>query len=344
MDRLAVLVLGVLLLVAGCSSGAGSTPESAQPAAGSESGAGPNATSGSRAGSDPAAFPTTVDTINGAVTIPKQPQRVVLLTDQLVETAAAIGVTPVGAPTPTTPLGPWADGKINQKDSSVFSIPMADGVPAEKVAALTPDLIVGSDYLVDTATYAKLSKIAPTVVLAVNADPDSQTPAWESNARDLGRATGHAAQAEQVITSVNGKIEQVKKDNPQIAGKTFQLGNFLSASEFVCTNSDQTSSALFLRSLGLKLAKLPGAGSEPRVVLSKERFTDLNDVDLVIMGSSDKDLAGKLADDPIFRQLTPVKNKTADQVDLTWVTAYNIPTALSIGSLLDDLSPYLQRL
>ena len=334
MRRLVVLLVSVIvLLAAGCSSGAG---------ADTTSGTSSGSSTGSAAGSS--GFPATVDTTNGKITIEKQPRRVILLSDQLVETAAAIGVTPVGAPTPTTPLGPWADGKIDQKNSKVFSISMADGVPAEKVATFSPDLIVASDYQVDAGMYAKLSKIAPTAVLPLNAAEGSDTPAWESNALALGQATGHRTQADEVIKSVNDKIAQVRKDNPQIAGKTFQLGNFLSASEFVCTNSEQASSALFLSSLGMKLAKLPGAGSEARVVLSKERFTDLNDVDLVIMGSSDTGLAAKLKKDPIFGKLTPVKNKTADQVDLTWVTAYNIPTALSITYLLDDLEPYLKRL
>lgn len=318
-----VLISGIAMLAAGCNSGAGTVSEPV---------------------GHSADFPVTVQTVNGAITIRDKPQRVVLLSDQLVETAAAIGVTPVGGPKPGTPLAPWAEGKIDQSDTEVFSIPPFDGIPAEKVATYAPDLIIGSDYQVDAATYAKLMKIAPTVVLALNTDKDSQVPTWQSSAQTIGRATGHSDQAEQVVDQVLTKIRQVKQDNPQIAGKTVQLGNFLSSSEFVCTNSEHASSALFLRSLGLELARLPGAGSEPRVQLSKERFTDLNDVDLVIMGSSDPELAAELADDPIFSRLTPVRKKTADQVDLTWVTAYNIPTVLSIPALLDDLEPYLQRL
>lgn len=320
-----VLLSGIVLLAAGCSSGAGAAPAPT--------------TRGSADG-----FPLTVQTVNGPITMAKKPQRIVLLNDQLVETAAAIGITPVGGPKPGTPLGPWADGKVDQKNAAVFAIPPFDGIPAEKVATYAPDLIIGSDYQVDAATYAKLKKIAPTVVLPLNTDKNSDVPTWQSSALTIGQATGHSKQAQQAIDGVLAKIAHVKQDNPQIAGKTVQLGNFLSSSEFVCTNSDSASSALFLRSLGLKLAKLPGAGSEPRVVLSKERFTDLNDVDLVIMGSSDTELAAELAKDPIFSRLTPVRNKTADQVDLTWVTAYNIPTVLSIPSLLDDLEPYLQRL
>jgi hypothetical protein len=64
----------------------------------------------------------------------------------------------------------------------------------------------------------------------------------------------------------------------------------------------------------------------------------------MIMGSSDAKLSAELDKDPIFTQLSPVQRRTADQVDLTWVTAYNIPSVLSIPSLLDDLEPYLKRL
>lgn len=321
------LALCLLLFAAACNSSAdGSTADPVKSADGADAG-----------------FPTEVDSVNGPVAIESRPERVALLTDQLVETAAAIGVTPIAGPEPTTPLGPWAEGSIDQDNADVFSLPLTDGVPVEKIAAADPDLIVASDYFVDETTYDKLSKVAPTLVLAVNTE-DGSTPAWESNALAIGRATGHLADAEQVIGSINAEIDQLKQEYPQIAGKTFQLGNFLSDSEFVCTNSEQTSSSMFLSSLGLELARIPGAGDEPRVVLPKERFSDLNEADLVIMGASDDELAGKLADDPIFSRLTPVQRQTANLVDLTWVTAYNIPTALSIPYLLDDLLPYLERL
>jgi iron complex transport system substrate-binding protein len=318
-----VLLAGTVLLAAGCTSDAGSAASGSQPPA------------------DPSShFPTTVHTTNGPVTVDRQPQRVVVLEDQLLETAVAVGVHPVGAPTPTTPLGPWTDGRIER---AVRTLPMADGVPVEKVLTLHPDLIVARDYLVDADTYAQLRKIAPTLVLGVDGD-GSDTPAWETDARTIGQATGHVTAARRVIGSVRAKIAQARKDHPAIVGKTFQLGNLQSASQFVCTNSDRTSSAQFLRALGLKLATLGGAGADNRVVLSKERFADLDDVDLLIMGSSDAKLARQLAADPLFRRVGPVRHETLDQVDLTWVTAFNIPTALSIPALLHNLAPYLQRL
>ena len=317
-----VLLSGVLLVAAGCTT---------------DTGTGAVGASGDSGSAD---FPVTVHTARGAVTIDRQPRRVVVLEDQLLETAVAVGVTPVGAPSPTTPLGPWAGGRI---DDSIRSLPMTDGVPVEKVLTLHPDLIVGRDYLVDDAMYAKLRKIAPTVVLGVNGD-GSDTPAWQHDARAIGQATGHAERATRLIASIRAKIDRVRRAYPGIAGKTFQLGNLQSAAQFVCTNSDQTSSAQFLRSLGLRLVPLGDAGSDARVVVSRERFTDLNDVDLLIMGSTDAKLAKQLAADPIFRGLAPARHQTVDQVDLTWVTAFNIPTALSIPSLLDNLRPYLKRL
>lgn len=323
---LVVLVVAALLLASGCSSGTDS-----------------NSDAGGAPASEPG-FPTTVTAANGPVQIERRPERVVVLSDQLVETAVAIGVHPVGAPAPGTPLGPWTAGTIDQGDASMFSIPTSGGIEPEKVAAFAPDLIIGTDYLLKDGVLAQMEQVAPTIVLSVNAAEKSDAAPWETSARIIGQATGRSEQAGEVIDQVKARIAQFTQQNQQAAGKTYQLGNFLSESQFVCTNSDVTSSAMFLDSLGLKLATLPGTGTEARVVLSKERFTDLNDVGLVIMGARDAGLAERLTSDPLFTSLTPVQNQTANQVDLTWVTAYNIPTVLSIPALLDQLEPYVKRL
>lgn len=326
--RLVLLFTVLVLAAAGCSSAAG---DGGSPPSGS------SAPTASASG-----FPASVDTVNGQVTIEQQPDRVVLLNDQLVETAAALGITPAGAPAPTTPLGPWADGTIDA-DTAAFSLPMADGIPMEKVAATEPDLIVAHDYQITGDAYSKLSALAPTLVLPVNSEAPAP-PTWRNDLHTIAAATGRSATADQISADIAARIDRVQQQHPRLDDATFQLGNFLSNSEFVCTNSASTSSARFLSSLGLELATIPGAGSDARAVLSRENFTALNDIDLVIMGASDPDLAEQLEEDPIFAQLTPVQQQTANVVDLTWVTAYNIPTALSIPYLLDDLEPYLERL
>ena len=54
------------------------------------------------------------------------------------------------------------------------------------MAGLEPDLIVASDYQVDEQTYAKLKKLAPTLVLDLNTDDASQTPfAHDRQAADV---------------------------------------------------------------------------------------------------------------------------------------------------------------
>src|SRR6187551_1330946 len=91
--RTATLLAVTALLAAGCGSGAGE-------------GAGPATASG--------AFPVTVGTAFGDVTVEEQPVRVVALGWSDAETALALGVQPVGASDwlgfGGEGVGPWAKG------------------------------------------------------------------------------------------------------------------------------------------------------------------------------------------------------------------------------------------
>ena len=78
----------------------------------------------------------------------------------------------------------------------------------ETIAAARPDLIVVSATGNDSALalYSQLAAIAPTLV--VNYDDKS----WQQLMQDLGRATGHEAQAKQKIADFEQRLRQVRQE------------------------------------------------------------------------------------------------------------------------------------
>ena len=122
----ALLATPLLLLAAACG---GATP--AEPPAGPVSLA------------PSSAFPVTVATKFGPVTIEKQPTRVVALGWGDAETALALGVQPVGASDWLAfggeGVGPWAAGRYDQAPKIIGTTEPS----FEAIAALKPDLDPG---------------------------------------------------------------------------------------------------------------------------------------------------------------------------------------------------------
>ncbi|MCF3962038.1 ABC transporter substrate-binding protein [Streptomyces fuscigenes] len=155
----------------------------------------------------------TLHTVMGDVAVPPHPDRVVVLDTDALDSAVTLGVRPVGA---TTVAAGAPVSTYLPKDETARTRPVGViGSPdLERVAALKPDLILGSRAR-DGKSYAQLSAIAPTVFT------DTTGPTWRQNftlhARALDR-TGRAAQVEkayttrvrQVVTSIGGAAEAAR--------------------------------------------------------------------------------------------------------------------------------------
>src|SRR3712207_6324738 len=120
-------LLATALVVTSCGSGDDS-------GSGTESG---GAVSGSSE-----AFPVTVGTAFGDVTVEEEPARVVALGWSDAETALALGVQPVGASDWLAfggeGVGPWAEGRYDEAPEIIETLEPS----LEAVAALQPDLIL----------------------------------------------------------------------------------------------------------------------------------------------------------------------------------------------------------
>lgn len=159
-----------------------------------------------------AEWPRQVTDSRGVQTIGQAPQRIVSTSVTLTGSLLAIDA-PVIASGATTPGNRVADsqGFLRQwgdvaKSRNVERLYIGEA-NAEAIAAQMPDLILISATGGDSALalYDQLSAIAP--VLVINYDDKS----WQQLLSDLGKATGHEAQAAERISSFNAELEKVKQ-------------------------------------------------------------------------------------------------------------------------------------
>ncbi len=154
----------------------------------------------------------TVDTVKGPVTLTHKPARIVSTSITITGTLLAINA-PIIASSATEPNTTLADNKGFFTQWSDIArarhlIPMYQTEPNIKaVAKMRPDLIIisatGDDSTLEL--YDQLSAIAPTLV--INYDDKS----WQELTLQLGQATGHEGDAEQVIDKFARRLNEVKQ-------------------------------------------------------------------------------------------------------------------------------------
>lgn len=160
---------------------------------------------GASASSDDSASSTrTVEHFRGSTEVPADPERVVVLDLGELDSAIALGVTPVGAV-----KAPVEDDLLSYLADDVADVDLVGEIGApdlEAIAALEPDLILGSEIRV-ADFYDELSAIAPTVFT------ETVGVAWKENfakhAEALGReeqAAGLMADYEQRATEVGAQV------------------------------------------------------------------------------------------------------------------------------------------
>ena len=132
----------------------------------------------------------TVEHVRGTTEVPADPQRVVVLDTGELDSAVALGVTPVGAV-----RAPVDSGLLSYLEPELDGVELVGeiGEPdLEKIAALEPDLILGSEIRV-ADFYDELSAIAPTVF------SETVGVAWKDNLELHAQALGKQDEAQQLL-------------------------------------------------------------------------------------------------------------------------------------------------
>ena len=288
-----------------------------------------------------AAFPVTLTHKYGETTFEKAPTRVVCvgLTDQ--DTLLALGIVPVGitywfGKESKQGIYSWAEEAFGDAERPTV-LDDADGIEIEQVAALAPDLIVGTYSGMTENEYELLSQIAPT--LAQSGDfADYGTP-WDEAALAIGTAVGQPAAVQELIDGITARIADEAEAHPEFAGQSAAV---VTPYEGLFIYGPEDPRSRMLVDLGFVLPPVitDADDSEFGISLSAERPSDLGDVGTVVWLdlNADKQVAG------VFEGTTAFEE--GRYVDITdedgdYYVAHSFVTPLSIPYVLDRYVPQL---
>jgi iron complex transport system substrate-binding protein len=198
------------------------------------------------------AFPVSVEHEFGTAEIPSEPQRVVSLGYIDQDPILALGVVPVAIREFTgnrpSATWPWASDLLLGQQPQVLQGVTID---PETVAALAPDLIIAISAGLDRTQYDTFSRIAPTVVQP-KGDIAFQT-AWQDATQLVGQALGRQERAGELVAEVEGRFEQARAANPQLAGRRGVVAGISTGGANWFAYSSGDSRSRFLTSLGMTI-------------------------------------------------------------------------------------------
>jgi iron complex transport system substrate-binding protein len=216
----------------------------------------------------------------GETVLPRPARRVVSLGYTTHDTLLALGQPPLAIRYwyGDHPFGvwPWAQPLLGGAQPVLLS----GEVSMEKVAALSPDLIVAIGAGISEAEYAVLSHVAPVLVHEPRFSGYG-TP-WDVMTRTLGRALGRSDRAEELVAATAEAFAAARARNPNWVGQTAVAAYHTGGETGAFTGVDTR--ARFLEDLGFQLT--PGVAdlSGPEgfyVALSPEDLSPL-DADVLV--------------------------------------------------------------
>jgi len=291
------------------------------------------------AGSSSDAFPVSVDTKFGEVTVDEEPLRVVALGWGDAETALALGVQPVGASDwlgfGGSGVGPWAEDLYDEAPEIIGTLEPS----YEAIAALEPDLILDTKGSGDQERYDRLSEIAPTVGVPEGGDSYLTTSAQQMEL--VSTALGLADKGDELNAEVDAAFAAAAAAHPEFAGKTITVAAF--TSEGWGAYIDGVDRVEFMKSLGFGLSPTI-AGLTPdgfSVPISSEQL-DLLEADVLITFPIWVETA-EVTDQPLYQAIPAVAEGRSILMDDDLISnAYSVGSTLARLYTIDKIVPLLE--
>ncbi|WP_027631698.1 ABC transporter substrate-binding protein [Clostridium hydrogeniformans] len=269
----------------------------------------------------------------GKTDVPKDPKKVVILTNEGTEALLALGVKPAGAVTGFS--GDWYDHTKNELEG-VKPLGKETSVNVEAVAALKPDLIIGNK-MRHEKIYEQLTSIAPTVL------SDTLRGEWKNNFKFYSKVLDKEAEGDKLIKDFDNRINSIKETYKDKLDTKISLVRFMAGKTRIYLGD--TFAGTILREIGFARPESQQS-SEFVNEIGKERLKEA-DGDVMFYFTYEigdgKGLAREKewVEDPLFNSLSAVKNNKAFKVnDTTWNTAGGIKAA---NIMLDDLEALLKE-
>ncbi|MEJ8280101.1 iron-siderophore ABC transporter substrate-binding protein [Pseudonocardia spirodelae] len=292
------------------------------------------------AGAD-GAFPVRIDHVFGTTEVPDRPARVVTLGVTDVDPVLALGVTPVATASygfyhRTNGLGPWARELVTGAPPQVLTETEPN---LERIAALSPDLIVAVSAGIDRAAYDRLSAIAPVVArpagtIAYGVPRADQT-------RVVAAALGERERGEELVRRADAAFTDATAAHPQLRGAVGAAVLPFDGKYGAFTPADAR--GRFLDGLGLTLPPRIAAlddGSSFYVEVSAEQ-AGLLDGDVLVVLADEGPARTQVDTDPVLRGVPVVArgDMIVPDADTRGAMTYN--SVLSVPYALQRLVPAL---
>ncbi|SIS03502.1 ABC transporter substrate-binding protein [Williamsia sterculiae] len=257
-----------------------------------------NPTPSASGSAEPGAFPVSIPTAFGDVTIDKRPQRVVALGWSDAETALSLGVQPVGEAdwlaVGGDGLGAWVPEKYTSSPTKIGTLEP----DTEAIAALNPDLILDTRSSGSKQRHDQLAELGVPVV-EMPSGGDNYKTTWRQQLKMIGAALGAPRAAAAKQAEMEGRFARARQQYPQLQGATVVSGARNTLGEYAAYTGDSGRLA-FLKELGMVNA--PQIESQPTksfsVPISREKM-NLLDADVTVMQPISAD-ATAIADDPLW--------------------------------------------
>ncbi len=274
-------------------------------------------------------FPRTVTHANGTTEIQAKPQRVVVLDTGELDAVLSLGITPVGIP--ATEGANSVPSYLADQVKDAKTVGTIQELNLEAIAALNPDLIIGSQLRADKL-YGQLNEIAPTVFSIRPGFP------WKENFLLAGEALGEETAAVSVLNDYQAKATALKDDvqgDPKISLMRFMP-------EKIRLYANKSLIGVILNDAGFTRPENQDI-EDLAVEISAENLAEGDSDWLFYTSYGTPEATGEKAavEGPLWGQLQAVKDGQAIRVnDDVWFLGLG-PTGAN--QILDDLRSYLVK-
>jgi len=288
-------------------------------------------------------FPAEIEHKFGTTVVADRPERVVSIGYNEHDVVLAFGIEPVavrywyGAEDDVTQV--WTDDLLSDGEPEVLNMPELN---FEAIAALEPDLIVGTYSGIDQGDYDRLAAIAPTV--AQSGEHVDYGMPWQEVTRTIGAALGEPDRAEEMIAELEGRFAAARDAHPEWDGRSLVVAVYGDGSELGFFASPDPRSRFFTQ---LGFATDPQldeiAGDQFYGSLSPERVAAL-DQDLIVWDQISFTEGGRatLEADPLVATLDAMRDGRTIVLEDDVELAFGWNTILSIPYALDAIVPMLE--
>nr|WP_312853908.1 iron-siderophore ABC transporter substrate-binding protein [Thermoactinomyces mirandus] len=276
----------------------------------------------------------------GTTQVPEHPERVVVLTNEGLETLLSLDVKPIGAVKGFTSDGePWYD-HLESQLSGVKVVGTEHQPNLETIASLKPDLIIGNK-MRQEKVYNQLNAIAPTV-FAEKLQGD-----WKENFRLYALAVNKEDKAGEVLAQYQQKVDEIRKNAGGLIDKKVSIVRFIAGNTRLYQLD--SFSGVILKDIGFDRPGIQNQNSFAAVI-TKEQIPQADGDILFYFTYNSGDSNGsaqekEFTSDPLWKNLNAVKSGMAFKVDdVIWNTAGGTKAAfLMLDQLNSQISAIKQK-